>query len=458
MNMTSVTFSNGWPLLCWVLLAACDSQAGEEADGGVVQSAIVGGHELSMSESEQSGIVMIVDRNSGTATCTATLLNDHWLITAGHCFNGAEAQSDGTISPYYREKYAFHFGNKTVSGDGESFNPTSRLASMILKHPGSGFGLDGLGFPIGFDIVLVKLAAPAPSWALPAASYPSGRLRIYGGNNQSTVGKTLTAYGYGKNQGLAGVGPWDSIGILRYGWLDVYGASYWSNWLESPQGTGQYLTNNGDSGGPSFLDTYASNGTMTRELVGVHRVSSGDAGESSAAGDTHAEFFSDFIRTAIDEGQHPLEPGVGAGYKARLQHSRKCLDVSGGSTQSGAAVVQWTCHGNPNQRVTLIEKGNGYYSAQFAHSQQCMEVKDGSTSNSAPIVQRPCNGSDRQLLKLESWRSDWENLWPMSGRSRIRWKHSSKCADLAGANTSNGSALVQYTCHVNPNQQIQLLK
>lgn len=464
--MTRMSVSSSLPMLCSLMLAACGLQVdegglepNEDGETGTVQNPIVEGHELLMSDSEQSGMVQIVDRNTGAGACTSTLLNNTWLLTAGHCFNGGEAQADGTISRHFVEKYAFHFGNNIESGPAGPFNPTYRLASMILKHPGGGFGVDANGYAIGFDIALVKLASPAPSSALPAAHYPNGRMRLYAGTSQSMVGKTVAAYGYGKNVGPNGAPPWDSVGILRLGWLDVYGASYWGISLESPQGTGRYLTNNGDSGGPSFIDTYTSSGTLlSRELVSVHSSSTGDMGASSRAYDTHAQFFADFIRTAIDEGQHPTEAFPGYGFKVRLQHSRKCLDIGGGSTQSGAAVTQWSCHGNPNQRVSLIDMGSGYYSAQFGHSGQCMEVKDGSTANNAPIVQRPCNGSDRQLFQLDNWRSNLEDFWSLGGRSRLRWKHSSKCADLGGANTSNGAALVQYTCHMNTNQQLAFLK
>ncbi|HEY8945367.1 MAG TPA: RICIN domain-containing protein [Polyangiaceae bacterium] len=409
-----------------------------------------------MADSERSGMVLIVDRSGGNALCTGTLLNATWLITASHCFHAAHEGADGTIAPAYVGAYAFHFGNSMQAGAYGPFNPTVRYATTIIRHPASlsGFGVDGSGFPKGFDVTLVKLSSPAPSSAFPAWAYPNGRMRIYGGSNPSTVGQTLFVYGYGKNHGPNGP-PWDSIGILRYGNLVASRAAERWSYLSSPFGDGTFILNNGDSGGPSFLDTFP-NGVPTRQLVGVHSMSSGDDGAFSVSIDTHAEFFRDFVTTVIDEDQHPVSPQPGFAYKWRLQNSRKCLDVSGASTQAGAGVVQWTCHGNPNQRLALVDMGGGYYSAVFSHSHQCLEVRNGSIANGAPIVQQPCNGSSRQQFKLETWYPD--GLWSMAGRTRLRWRHSSKCADLGGSNANNGAALTQYTCHENTNQQFTFLK
>jgi hypothetical protein len=449
-TMNRTLLQNGLAVLCCSTLAACGAEPSNE-EVGDVQSAIVDGHDQSMSASQQSGIVHMVDRWAGKSLCTGTLLTANWVITAGHCFGFGEGGVDGLIAPNYLDKYAFHFGNDVQPGGAGPFNPTSRSASMIVKHPGGIFGQQG------FDVALVRLSSPAPSSALPAASYPNGRMRIFAGPSSDSIGQLLTVFGYGKNQGPNGQPPWDSVGILREGLLEGTATPRWGLEMKfSVDGGGTFITNNGDSGGPTFLDIYKV-GTFTRQLVGVHSTGTGDAGQASVANDIHAQYFREFVTTVVDEGQRPVEPFPGHGFKVRVQHSKKCLDVNGGSTQSGAAIVQWSCHGNPNQRISLVDMGNGYYSARFAHSNQCMEVSNGSTGNGAAFVQRPCNGSDRQQFKRESWHPDMGGLWSMAGRSRLRWKHSSKCADLAGSSGSNGAALIQSTCHENTNQQLEFL-
>lgn len=37
-------------------------------------------------------------------------------------------------------------------------------------------------------------------------------------------------------------------------------------------------------------------------------------------------------------------------YELRARHSGKCLDVRGASTQNGADVIQYSCHGGTNQQ------------------------------------------------------------------------------------------------------------
>src|SRR5262249_32675980 len=38
----------------------------------------------------------------------------------------------------------------------------------------------------------------------------------------------------------------------------------------------------------------------------------------------------------------------------------RCLDVNGGSKDNGAQIVQWDCHGGPNQQWRLIRDADGF--------------------------------------------------------------------------------------------------
>jgi glucosylceramidase len=40
----------------------------------------------------------------------------------------------------------------------------------------------------------------------------------------------------------------------------------------------------------------------------------------------------------------------GGWFRLVASHSGKCLDVYGAGQQNGARVIQWNCHGGPNQR------------------------------------------------------------------------------------------------------------
>lgn len=67
------------------------------------------------------------------------------------------------------------------------------------------------------------------------------------------------------------------------------------------------------------------------------------------------------------------------------KHSGKCLDVYGGSTAVGAAVIQWGCHSGDNQR--WIVSRNGAYSFKAKHSGLCLSLD----LNTSAMVQNDCS-------------------------------------------------------------------
>jgi hypothetical protein len=123
-------------------------------------------------------------------------------------------------------------------------------------------------------------------------------------------------------------------------------------------------------------------------------------------------------------------------------HSGKCLDVSGGSRESGASVIQWTCGEQDNQWWSFIPVGD-YYKIIARHSGKCLDVSGGSTGNGAQVIQWDCNNSDNQL-----WRLSREG----GGYSRIIAKHSGKCLDVWNGSTDNGVQILQWDCHGDSNQ------
>jgi Ricin-type beta-trefoil lectin domain-like len=50
------------------------------------------------------------------------------------------------------------------------------------------------------------------------------------------------------------------------------------------------------------------------------------------------------------------------------RNSDKCLDVFGGSADAAAPVIQWTCHGGPNQPCRLEPAGGGAFRIIARHS------------------------------------------------------------------------------------------
>jgi|GEM_PF-3351170 len=87
----------------------------------------------------------------------------------------------------------------------------------------------------------------------------------------------------------------------------------------------------------------------------------------------------------------------------RVAHSGFCMDVSGASTSAGAAVVQWPCNGQANQRFILDIAGDNNFHIQPLHSRLCLDVKGGSLNNGAKIQQWTCNGTNAQLFYRGSY-------------------------------------------------------
>lgn len=82
--------------------------------------------------------------------------------------------------------------------------------------------------------------------------------------------------------------------------------------------------------------------------------------------------------------------------------SNKCMGVGGGSTTPGAAVIEWDCNGNRDQQW-LFEATGGYsgswplYRVLNYGSGLCLDVQGGSSALGAAMVQEPCSGSATQL-------------------------------------------------------------
>ncbi|WP_175410257.1 RICIN domain-containing protein [Streptomyces sp. TRM64462] len=65
---------------------------------------------------------------------------------------------------------------------------------------------------------------------------------------------------------------------------------------------------------------------------------------------------------------------------------RKCLDVRGGSSDPGADIIQYECHGGDNQKFRAVPSGSGY-ALQAKHSGDFIGVADGNVVQSAsPFV------------------------------------------------------------------------
>ena len=97
----------------------------------------------------------------------------------------------------------------------------------------------------------------------------------------------------------------------------------------------------------------------------------------------------------------------------------------------GASVIQWTCHGGPNQQWRLEPAGGGAFRIIARHSGQALDVYGASVDDVTPIIQWPVHGGDNQAWTLE----------PASdGYMRIVARHSGKAMDVEFASADEARA------------------
>jgi|GEM_PF-924215 len=139
-----------------------------------------------------------------------------------------------------------------------------------------------------------------------------------------------------------------------------------------------------------------------------------------------------------------------SGFKSLvIKSSNKCVDVKGADKSNEANLEQYTCHGNKNQKFSLINEENGWYQIQAEHSGLCLDVSKGSQSLGESVIQWECKQSNsaNQQFQLISKGNGWYNL---------KAKHSGLCLDIAGNSKDNNANLEQFTCNGQDNQLFKM--
>lgn len=138
----------------------------------------------------------------------------------------------------------------------------------------------------------------------------------------------------------------------------------------------------------------------------------------------------------------------GGVYKFLCKASGKVMDVSGGSTEDGAKMIQWTSHDGTNQQFKLELQADGYYKIIAMHSGLVLDVPWGSQDNSVQLQQCYDNGSDAQR---------WRIIDVGGGYYKIVSKASGKCMDVRSASRDDGAVIQQYEDNGTDAQRWQLI-
>ena len=146
------------------------------------------------------------------------------------------------------------------------------------------------------------------------------------------------------------------------------------------------------------------------------------------------------LNTALESLESPRDQY----FEIVSRSSGECLDVYGASTEPVAPVIQWSCHGGPNQHWRLEPAGGGAFRIIARHSGQALDVFGALLDDVIPIIQWPAHGGDNQAFTLEP---------AGDGYVRIVARHSGKALDVEFASLDEGARVIQYLPHGGANQQ-----
>jgi sucrose-6-phosphate hydrolase SacC (GH32 family) len=136
-------------------------------------------------------------------------------------------------------------------------------------------------------------------------------------------------------------------------------------------------------------------------------------------------------------------PTTGNDVKLVNRNSGKVLDVSGGSTADGAAIVQQADTGAASQRWQVVDSGGGYVKLVNRNSGKVLDVNARSTADGAAVIQYRDNGGTNQ-----SWQ-----LVTSGGYTKLVNRNSGKVLDVYQRSTADGAAVMQWTDNGGANQQ-----
>jgi hypothetical protein len=129
--------------------------------------------------------------------------------------------------------------------------------------------------------------------------------------------------------------------------------------------------------------------------------------------------------------------------------SGRVMDVWGVSTSPGAPVWLWDYLAGRNQDWYTSPLPDGFATQLVVvHSRQCLDLEGGSTADGTALVQQPCNSArstQRWLLEWVAWDSYRYALY------RIRNTTANRCMTALG--TTAGSRLIIQNCNGSAGQQ-----
>ncbi|GAA2154619.1 MULTISPECIES: RICIN domain-containing protein [Glycomyces] len=140
-------------------------------------------------------------------------------------------------------------------------------------------------------------------------------------------------------------------------------------------------------------------------------------------------------------------PDTSAWYVVKSRSSGLVFEIEGGSTATGAGLVQNTRTDAQSQQFRFIDAGGGYYRIQARHSGQVLDVWGKSLADGATIAQYTDQNSTNQQWQVQESGGYATFISRLSGKALDVWERS----------TTPGTRISQYTANGGTNQQFQLI-
>jgi hypothetical protein len=131
--------------------------------------------------------------------------------------------------------------------------------------------------------------------------------------------------------------------------------------------------------------------------------------------------------------------GIAPGYhQLVIGNDGLCTDVYGNVSTAGAAIDQWTCNGQANQKFQFVPVSGGYGELQAENSGDDVAVAGSSTAAGTPdIIQQVPNGNAAGL---------WQPLQQSDGSWEFKNANSGLCLDVYGGGSNLGQQFDQWPC------------
>ena len=138
-------------------------------------------------------------------------------------------------------------------------------------------------------------------------------------------------------------------------------------------------------------------------------------------------------------------------YEIQNANSGPALDVSGGSTSSGAAVVQNTYTGTNSELWTLVATAGGCYQIKNVKSGLVLNVTGASTTTTGALIQQSA------AQPMQPGNDQWYPALNADNTYSFYSLNSQMALDVPGSTSAAGVQLDQAFTNNNTNQKFNLI-